>query len=337
MASAGRSAALFLLAGLAACSKSDGPANRSADYYGQPLNEAGPSPPPPDNGADQPPPVDGNAIVGAEGPLPALIPPAPGEAGGLPDDRAPLDESPIEPTSVRGAGLVAQRYAGALEQGRFADAFRLWRKGSDGPAAAGGLTVEQLTAGWARYQDLRILVGRPDAGGTDTAVVPIQAYGRYRSSRRPFNLAGQLILARNPAAQGPGGKGTPWFIVDTRLSEQGRVREQAPANGAAPAVSPVAGASTTIPAAYQGRWAASAAACDMAGDSSRLTVTAGQLAFYESMGRVTSAVETTPGTLRVTAAYEGEGQRWTATRRFVLAPDGRALTIEGVRRVRCAS
>ena len=38
-----------------------------------------------------------------------LIPPAPGEPGGLPDDRTPLDESRIDPESIRGVGLVLEQ------------------------------------------------------------------------------------------------------------------------------------------------------------------------------------------------------------------------------------
>ncbi len=45
-----------------------------------------------------------------------LNPPAPGEPGGLPDDRTPVLESPIDPKSAQGAGQVLQTYFALAEQ-----------------------------------------------------------------------------------------------------------------------------------------------------------------------------------------------------------------------------
>ena len=39
-----------------------------------------------------------------------LDPPTPGMPGGLPDDRTPIAEGPIDPKSAQGAGQVLQRY-----------------------------------------------------------------------------------------------------------------------------------------------------------------------------------------------------------------------------------
>lgn len=46
-----------------------------------------------------------------------LNPPAPGEPGGLPDDRTPVSEGKIDPKSAQGAGQVLQSYFALAEQG----------------------------------------------------------------------------------------------------------------------------------------------------------------------------------------------------------------------------
>src|SRR6188768_1723986 len=53
-------------------------------------------------------------------------PPAPGEPGGLPDDRMPVSEGPIDPKSAQGAGQVLQAYFALVEQGEFTEANNLW-------------------------------------------------------------------------------------------------------------------------------------------------------------------------------------------------------------------
>src|SRR4030095_2850307 len=62
----------------------------------------------------------------AEAPQASLNPPAPGEPGGLPDDRTPISEGPIAPKSAQGAGQVLQTYFALLESGRSAEADKLW-------------------------------------------------------------------------------------------------------------------------------------------------------------------------------------------------------------------
>ncbi len=56
-----------------------------------------------------------------------LIPPAPGEPGGLPDDRRPLDESAARnPTSVAASGATIEQFGFALGEQRYGDAYRFW-------------------------------------------------------------------------------------------------------------------------------------------------------------------------------------------------------------------
>src|SRR5690349_8517411 len=56
------------------------------------------------------------AVVENEAPL---NPPAPGEPGGLPDDRTPISEGPIDRKSGQGAGQVVQQYFALAESGKF--------------------------------------------------------------------------------------------------------------------------------------------------------------------------------------------------------------------------
>jgi len=250
----------------------------------------------------------------------ALIPPAPGEPGGLPDDRAPLDEAAARiPTSVEASGMIVERWGLALSEGRYDDAARLWRRGSASKAAD--------AADWRRYSEIHVLVGRPEAGGTQTARVPVQIYGRARADGRPFNLIGAMTLARNPDGQKGEAGQLPWLIADAGFQPRGTVRVTPPGEAAA--------AVRTVPAAYRGRWAGSAAACAREGDDMRLQVTADSLVFYESEGHVTR-VDSLPGDrLRVTASYSGEGESWTRTSTLALSGGGDVLTLDGARRVRC--
>ena len=71
---------------------------------------------------DTPPPATPPATKGET----ALDPPAPGEVGGLPDDRTPVAEGKLDPKSPQGAAQRLQNYAALLEEGKYGDAFALW-------------------------------------------------------------------------------------------------------------------------------------------------------------------------------------------------------------------
>lgn len=112
----------------------------------------------------------------------------------------------------------------------------------------------------------------------------------------------------------------------------GFVGTHAPPPGEAP---PVA---ATIPARFVGRWNRDAAACATpAASIEGVRVTPGELWFHESVGVVKRVEPIGPDQIRVTAAYEGEGERWTATQtlrvegdRLVIVTDGRPFS-----RMRC--
>ncbi len=263
----------------------------------------------------------GNAANGAEA---VLIPPAPGEPGGLPDDRRPLDEGAMkDPASVAASGATIEMWGFALADGRYGDAWRFWADGGK----QSGMTEEQFVADYRRYSEIHVLVGRPEAGGTQTARVPVQMYGRRRDSGKPFNLYGMMTLARNPRGQNGEAGQMPWLIAHSELEPMGEVKLSR-AQGDAPA--------HIIPAGFQGEWSQAAADCGKPGDMTRLTVRADALLFYESQAKVTDISFTRPDDIRISADYEGEGERWTRASRLLLSKDGKTLTLDGFRRVRCA-
>lgn len=93
-----------------------------------------------------------------------------------------------------------------------------------------------------------------------------------------------------------------------------------------------------IPAAFHGVYDGSLEACGRPSDG-RLTVSAGELRFHESIGAVRSVESAPSGTIRVEADYQGEGESWRSSRDLHLSGDGAALTISGdgtgMARVRC--
>ena len=145
-----------------------------------------------------------------------LIPPAPGEPGGLPDDREPLDESPIDPQRIRGAGLTLEKYAGALETQNYMYAHSLWADQGD----ASGSTAEEFATSLMKYHELHVLIGKPVAvdGSETVAEAPVQMYGRSNDGTT-FNTVGPITLERSGDDIE-----TPWEIVSSDLQPEGEVK-----------------------------------------------------------------------------------------------------------------
>jgi len=102
---------------------------------------------------------------------PAPLEPAqPGEPGGLPDDRTPLAEGPIDPRSEQDAGQVVQRFFALLEAGR-SDEVR-------GLLNPGAVLPPLLTSA----REVHANIGAPGraegAAGSLYVEVPVQVYGR---------------------------------------------------------------------------------------------------------------------------------------------------------------
>ncbi len=110
-----------------------------------------------------------------------------------------------------------------------------------------------------------------------------------------------------------------------------------PANAGRPAPPPPA-TGKTIPAALLGVYDASLEACGRASDG-RLTVSATELRFHESIGTVRRVTATGADSVAVEADYQGEGESWRSLRELKLGDGGATLTVSGdgsrFERVRC--
>jgi hypothetical protein len=80
-------------------------------------------------------PADATAAATQATPAP-FDPPAPGEPGGLDDDRTPISEAPFTADSAQGAANVVQTYYALLGEGKYGEAYRLWEPASAGMTAA---------------------------------------------------------------------------------------------------------------------------------------------------------------------------------------------------------
>jgi hypothetical protein len=140
----------------------------------------------------------------------------PGEPGGLPDDRTPLNEGPIDPKSAEGAGQVLQLFGGLLEQRKFGEAYRLW---SDNGRAT-GLSQAQFIAAYDKYAEIHSEVGRPGdsegAAGSIYVEIPFRLYGKTTSGA-PFNLIGRVTLRRVNDVPGSTEEQRRWHIYKSDL------------------------------------------------------------------------------------------------------------------------
>lgn len=134
-------------------------------------------------------------VICRSGPDVPVQPPAPGASGGLPDDRRPLSEGPITPTSAQGAAQVLQTYYALLESGRQAEAWKLWSDGSPGRAADAQAFARQFD----RYADYHAQIGAPGviegAAGSLFIEVPVVVYGRLKSGEE-VHQSGAATLRR---------------------------------------------------------------------------------------------------------------------------------------------
>jgi hypothetical protein len=148
-----------------------------------------------------------------------LKPPAPGEEGGLPDDRTPLPEGPIDPKSAQGAGQVLQSYFALVEQGKYAEAYKLW---SDGGKASGE-TADQFAKSFEAYREIHANIGGPGdmegAAGSSYVDYPVQLYGRTRDGKE-FNARGTMTLRRVNDVPGSSAEQRSWRIYKSDFPGQ---------------------------------------------------------------------------------------------------------------------
>ena len=157
---------------------------------------------PPANEAE--PPANATTLVENEAPL---NPPAPGEPGGLPDDRTPISEGAIDPKSGQGAGQVLQSYFALSESGRFAEANKLWSVG-----------VERLDL--TGYREVHAHIGAPGKveGGAGSLYVeiPVQLYGRLKDGKE-FSSLGTMTLRRVNDVPGSTEEQRRWHIMNAEF------------------------------------------------------------------------------------------------------------------------
>lgn len=93
-----------------------------------------------------------------------------------------------------------------------------------------------------------------------------------------------------------------------------------------------------IPPAFRGVYDSTVEACARPSEN-RLTVSAGELRFHESIGTVREVTVEGPRAIRVASDFQGEGESWQAAHRLRLADGGATLTVTGkgtsLARVRC--
>ncbi|EMD84071.1 hypothetical protein [Pacificimonas flava] len=220
-------AALPLSLALGACG-SEPPAGNTEDRSGlsEPSVTTPTGAPIPTEPADAPaeaPPPDAPPVRPEHADRPALIPPAPGEEGGLPAGRTPLEEGDIEPGGAEDAAQVVQRYGAALEQDDFAAAHALWGDGGK----ASGMSAAEFADSMAQYEEIYVMTGAPGrpkgAAGSLYVTVPMQMYGRLQSGDT-FNRIGPVTLRRVNDVPGSTGAQRRWHISDTDLKAKGTVR-----------------------------------------------------------------------------------------------------------------
>ncbi|MDO5505726.1 MAG: hypothetical protein Q4F49_05465 [Pseudoxanthomonas suwonensis] len=153
----------------------------------------------------------------------------------------------------------------------------------------------------------------------------------------PLSLA-MLLIACSPATDdGPGTDGTPSAAATPVAADADAPGSAIPtieeAEATAPAVS-----DDRIPAPFHGAFDESAASCASASEA-RLVISAEELRFHESVGRVERVEIPADNEITVRLAMEGEGEQWQASERYALSADGSELYDRGQEpafvRVRC--
>lgn len=154
-----------------------------------------------------------NALIPAP---PPLSPPAPGQPGGLPEERTPVSEAPFTPESAQGAANVVQTYHALIEAGKYGEAWKLW---SDGGRAS-GMSAAEFAASFDKYSEYHANIGAPGriegAAGSLYVDVPVQVYGRLKSGAA-FNMLGPMTLRRVNDVPGSTAEQRQWHIASSGI------------------------------------------------------------------------------------------------------------------------
>ncbi len=164
---------------------------------------------------------------------PPLEPAAPGEPGGLPDDKTPISEAPIVAGTAQDAANVVQLYYASIEGGKYAAARALWEDG------ASKLSPVAFAASFARYKEYHANIGAPGdvegAAGSRYVSVPVQVYARLRDGR-PDYQSGNVTLRRVGEVDGATADQKKWHIYAIELKPAPGKGGQSAADAASPPV-----------------------------------------------------------------------------------------------------
>ena len=174
----------------------------NAYHPDDPANDTDPLPSPT-------PAITRNMPDGLEDPL---APPPPGAPGGLPDDRTPVSEAPFTPDSAQGAGQVVQQYYALLGEGKYKQAWSLWRDGG----TASRQSPTDFAHSFDVFSEYHANIGTPgriDAGaGQRYVTVPVQIYARLKKERTPVYQIGSVTLQRAGEVDGASSAQQTWHI-----------------------------------------------------------------------------------------------------------------------------
>lgn len=150
---------------------------------------------------------------------PPLNPPGPGQVGGLPDDRTPIAEGPIDPKSAQGAASVLQSYYALIEAKKYRQAYALWQGRNPKSEAA---FIKQFDV----FSEYHANIGAPGdaegAAGSSYVTVPVQIYGREKSGKA-FNLRGEATLRRVNDVDGSTAAQRRWHIEKIDAKPMGKI------------------------------------------------------------------------------------------------------------------
>ena len=160
--------------------------------------------------------IDSYAANNAAATTEPLTPAAPGQPGGLPDDKTPISEAPFAADSPQGAANVVQTYYALIGEGKYAEAWKLW--GDQGKAS--GQSADAFAASFAKYSEYHANIGAPgreDAGaGQRYVTVPVQAYARLKNGGAAYWI-GSVVLHRTADIDGATTEDKAWRIKSIDL------------------------------------------------------------------------------------------------------------------------
>lgn len=120
-------------------------------------------------------------------------------------------------TDGQAAVAVVTGYYWLIAERKFDHAYQLWEDGG----RASGMSQHQFADSFARYADYRAKVGgagQVDAGAGQRYVeVPVRIAGRLADRRRPFAMAGALVLHRTADIDGATAEQRQWRIRNSSI------------------------------------------------------------------------------------------------------------------------